>query len=131
MSEILSPSEETIEFGGLVWKKTDNPHSCEYRSNSPGTGDYRISQYEDGRWHCMSHIDEWLDPLIELDVITDLFISKIKPTRDEAMQFCIDAKDLLTSDVKKLSFALSIGDYATGFKEGQSALAKDIREVLP
>ncbi|MCE5182336.1 MAG: hypothetical protein LLG15_11090 [Betaproteobacteria bacterium] len=134
MSEILSPSEETIEFGGLVWPKTDRAESDEYTAVIPDCGNCRITQYAEGytkgAWHWMVYFDTLIDPLHKVSVL-QMETRGIKPTREEAMQACLDAKDLFIKDIKQLSFALSIGDYATGFKEGQSALAKDIREVLP
>lgn len=134
MSEIISNPEETIEFGGLIWKRLECENSYKYEAIQPDCGRSYVYQYPDGHskghWHCLTYFDALIEPLHHLSVL-EMQASDIKPTREEAMQFCLDAKDLFIADIKTICIALCIGDYTTGFKEGQAALAKDIREVLP
>jgi hypothetical protein len=125
---------ETIEYSGIIWTKTNNTDN-EFIADHPEFGEIRVYQYPQdsysaGRWlwsvdfHKKLSLDERLTFSIQ--------ISKIVGTdRDEAMQCCLNAKEILIHDIKYISLKLGIGNYPTGFMDGQAALAAKIAQVLP
>lgn len=126
--------ETTVEYGGLVWTPSARENIVDFLATQPDCGDYRISQYTEGTskgcWHWMVYFRCLIDPALKPSVLK-MDTSGIEDTRDAAMQACLDAKGNFIADIKLLSMALGVGNYPTGFMDGQAALSKKIAEVLP
>lgn len=127
--------EATVEYGGLVWTPSGIEGVVDFRTTQPDCGKYRICQYTDdghyqGCWHWHVDFISLIGPALKPSVLK-METGGIKDTRDEAIQACLDAKGNFIEDIKLLSMALGVGNYPTGFMDGQSALSKKIAEVLP
>lgn len=127
----------TIEFGGLVWIKSNRVDETEYEVEHADLGKLRIYQYPVaggdyccGRWLYEARLDEVL-PRENRPAFLDMRVSDIVDTREEEMQFALDAKDKFIADIKTVSIQLGIGNYPTGYMDGQAALAKKIALVMP
>lgn len=134
-TEVKPP--ETIEYGNLVWTKTDCETRFEYTSEQPECGSYYIYQYPfgdnsscSGRWLWRVKFNTLLGAK---PAILNMEVSEIVVGTDpeEAMQACLDAKDKFVEDIKLLAMQLGIGNYPTGYMDGQAALVDKIKMVLP
>lgn len=128
-------ADGSIEYSGLVWQKYGEEGSFDYKTTQRDCGRYRIHQYLDegfyqGRWFWECVFDNLVAPEYMPSVLY-MSVSGIEDTIEESMQACIEAKKKFIADIKTLSMALGVGDYATGFADGQSTLAKKIAEALP
>lgn len=132
MKTAIEEAPDTIEFHGMIWTRTENVQP-EYKASNPDIGDFRVYQYpvgsnSEGRWLW------WVDlKKISRDFKFEYLrteASDIVDTREEAMVGCITARGFWLDDIKVLMAKLGIGDYATGFRDGQDALTKKVQEVL-
>lgn len=127
-------TEDEFQYGGLVWRKSARKDAIEYTATQQSAGSYRIYQYPEGPSH-----GAWLW-MVELDTLIDRsdrpsFIDmrggRVVDTQEEALQSCLEAKDKFIADIKRLGLLLEVGNYATGFMDGQADIAKKIAGVLP
>lgn len=129
---------ETIEYGGLIWTKdNDRSSGIEYEASQPECGKFRVYQYPNespscaGRWLWAVNFNTMVKAEYQ-PAILQMEASKVVDKNIEAaMQACLDAKDIFIADIKQLSTQLGIGNYATGYMDGQAKLAEKIKMVLP
>lgn len=130
---------ETIEYGEILWTLHDErpERGISYNAIHPEIGELYIYQYPkdgtgcDGRWLYRTHLRKILDIN---PAILSMTVSKVLEdglTTLDAMQACLDSKDVFIEDIKKLSIAFGVGNYATGYMDGQAALTEKIKAVLP
>ena len=129
----------TIEYGGLTWVKSDDRDELEYRAEQPGCGSFRIYLYPKtkkscscaGRWLWSVRFDTLVAKEFKPEILNMEASAVVGDDIEEAMQTCLDAKEKFIADIKQLSLQLGIGNYPTGYMDGQAALAKKIAMVLP
>ena len=134
MQTATEQAQENIEFHGMIWCRTKNK-SPEYTTISPDVGEFRISQYpvdsglfNAGRWFWSVDFTKIRREFNFTHLRVDA--SDIVDTREEAMVGCLTARGFWLDEIKTLMAKLGIGDYATGFKDGQYAIAKVVQEAL-
>lgn len=128
---------ETVEYGGLIWaKNNDKAAGVEYHATLPECGRFRVYQYPEGSysqgdwlWHVS--FDTLVDAAHKPSIMQMEASQIVGPDIKEAMQACLDAKGKFIADIKQLSVQLGIGNYPTGFMDGQAALVEKIKMVLP
>lgn len=130
--ETIEATPETIELHGLIWTRTENVQP-EYKSSNPDIGDFRVYQYpvgsnSEGKWLWWADFTKIGRDFEFKYLKTDA--CDIVDTREDAMVGCITARGFWQDEIKALMAKLGIGDYDTGFKDGQDALAKKVQEVL-
>lgn len=124
---------DTIEYHGLIWIRSVRPE-LEYMTTSPEIGMFHVYQYQkneygnEGRWYWSVNFTKIKCELKFTHLKTDA--SGIVDTLELAMVACLTARGYWLDEIKALMSHLEIGDYATGFKDGQADIAKKVQEVL-
>lgn len=126
----------SFQYGGLEWHKIDrDDKGVEYKTAMQGRGEFRIYQYPEGsycagEWLWCANLSCLLPKEIKLNCISLDSLRAVVDTQVQALSACLNARDLMEEDIKNISLYREIGNYATGFLDGQAALTDKIKAVL-
>lgn len=133
---------ETVHYpdsfcrGGLEWHRTDLGYAgIEYATAMQDRGELRIYQYpadnySAGRWLWSANLTTLLPAEFKLNCISIRDLGRIVDTQEEALSCCLNAKNLMEEDIKNISLYREVGNYATGYLDGQAALTAKIKAAL-
>lgn len=141
MNEAIIEAQKTVEFGGLIWEINPEAYNggVECRTYQAGVGEFRCYQYpleagcfSAGQWLWEARLNGLLHPMPRPSHL-DMEISHIVPTRDEAMQCCLEAKGKFIEQVVMLAELFGVknrGDYEAGFFEGKKAGKEEVIKAV-
>lgn len=123
---------DSMEFGGITWSR--NKHrddgAIEYVGIQTGIGRVRVYQYPDGAWGGWNDLDQIITFEYE-PVALHRIAGTIVDTREDAMSFCLSARDVVQKDIQKMLLALGVGDpYSVGFRDGTALIKDKISDAL-
>lgn len=135
--EAICEMEQVIQYGGLAWLKQKNITDIVYKTVIPDAGEARVYQYPmnneswcEGQWHWSIRFNFLIADQLKPDVLKTK-ASNIRPTQQEAMLACLDAKGLFVEDMRRLLAYLCPGDeYAQGRRAGQEEVRQRIIDSL-